>query len=361
MFAGGGYDRVGVFDVCWSEVPKLWVQQGLPTQPVIENGREVTKPVDLGAHLGFDLQFAGGWLDPKPIRGFEEVLEEADEWIVKRNGAGAAFKFWKHKSGTPEHIDFQMSSREIWEQRYRPHLLEVDRERFKLDEDRANYARWRAAGKWTYFGHWYIWELARASLGDLNFYQSLILDPGWIHDFNRVYTDFIRAHYQLLFSEVGLPDGIWIPEDLGFKGRLFASPATLKSLFFPYYAEIVQWYHDRGLPVVMHSCGNITEALPLIVEAGFDALNPMEVKAGCDIFDMARRYGNRLVFVGGFDVRILETNDRDTIQGEVGQWIDRLKALGARFLFGSDHSITPRVNYDSYRWALDAYREHMWF
>jgi hypothetical protein len=33
------------------------------------------------------------------------VLEETDEWEVKRNGSGAALKYWKHKMGTPKHID----------------------------------------------------------------------------------------------------------------------------------------------------------------------------------------------------------------------------------------------------------------
>jgi uroporphyrinogen decarboxylase len=189
-------------------------------------------------------------------------------------------------------------------------------------------------------------------------YESLALDPGWIHDFNRVYTDFFKMHYRHLFEEAGLPDGIWVYEDLGYRNGLFASPRTLERLIFPYFAELVDFFHGWGLPVILHSCGGVTQALPLIVDAGFDALNPMEVKAGCDLFAFAERWGDRLLFVGGLDVRILETNDRAVIERGVADLLEGMKARGARYVFGSDHSITPRVTFDSYRYALDVYRKH---
>ena len=39
--------------------------------------------------------------------------------------------------------------------------------------------------------------------------------------------------------------------------------------------------------------------------------------------------------------------------------VEGMKARNARYFFASDHSITPLVSYDSYRYALDVYREHM--
>jgi hypothetical protein len=36
-----------------------------------------------------------------------------------------------------------------------------------------------------------------------------------------------------------------------------------------------------------------------------------------------------------------------------------MKKRGARLLFASDHSLPPTIRYDSYRYALDVYREHM--
>jgi len=356
LLRGGAYDRVGLYDHWWPETTRLWVRDGYPV--TAQDGAEPV-PADPVVMFGYDMRPCGGWFDVNPHIGVNEVVEETAEWVVTRNGSGAALKFWKHKSGTPEHIDFRMTSREVWERDYRPHLIEPDRRRVNTEAARVAIEAGRADGRWCFFGGIHVWETMRQAMGDVCMYESLVLDPGWIHDYNRVYTDLNKWCYQVLFDEVGLPDGIWLYEDLGYRNGLLASPRVLSELVFPYYAEMVAFFHDRGLPVVLHSCGGITQAVPLIVDAGFDALNPMEVKAGCDLFALAERYGDRLAFCGGLDIRILETNDRAAVERGVRDIIEGMKRRGARFLFGSDHSISPRVRYDTYRFALDVYRECM--
>ena len=81
---------------------------------------EEGKPADTVDHFGFDMVGCGGWFDWHAERGVKDILEETDEWKVVRNGSGAALKWWKNKSGTPEHIDFTMTSREVWDREYRP-------------------------------------------------------------------------------------------------------------------------------------------------------------------------------------------------------------------------------------------------
>jgi len=387
----GDIDRVGIWEGFWAETLGMWVEQGYPAQMVAEGEetagpaeprrvivshifpsflweKETARPESPYKHFDLDMHHCrAGYFDTDPIVGYQEILEETDEWIVKRNGAGAAFKYWKHKSGTPEHVDFLMTSREVWERDYRSHLLQTSRERLEtgswktttLEVDKRELEWGRAANKWCFYAHVFVWETMRQSAGDICMYESLILDPGWIHDFNRVYTDFFKAHFQLVFEEVGMPDGIWLGEDLAYRNGLFASPETLRKLYFPYLAELTEFFHSYDLPVVLHCCGNITQALPLIVEAGIDAVQPMEIKAGCDPFAFAEQYGDRLAFVGGLDVRFLETNDPGVIEREVTRLVEGMKARGARYVFQSDHSITPRVTYDSYRYAVDVYRKHM--
>ena len=96
----------------------------------------------------------------------------------------------------------------------------------------------------------------------------------------------------------------------------------------------------------------------MLLEAGFVGLNPMERKAGCDPVELAGAYGEQLIFIGGFDVRIFETNDRDLIAAEIKTLLNKMKRLGAGYIFGSDHTITPRVQYDTYQFVLGVFREH---
>jgi uroporphyrinogen decarboxylase len=380
LLRGGRAPRVGLVDYPWKDTVAAWVEQGYPTRVMHkevgesrwrrEDGRwveaevagEYEEPVPPWEHFGYDMVGIGPYFDIMPLRGYDELVEETDEWDIRRNGAGAALRYWKHKSGTPEHVDFRMVTREIWERDYRPHLLELDPERVESEEVQKNLAQAQQAQVWTHFGHMFVWEIMRQSMGDVTLYESLLLDPDWIHDYNHVYTDFFKQHFAYMFEQAGMPDGVWLYEDLGYKNGLFASPQVLAELIFPYYKEMVGFFHSYDLPVVLHTCGSTALALPMIVEAGFDGLNPMERKArDNDPFTFAEKYGDEIAFIGGLDARVFETNDKETIQREVKTYIEGMKARGARLVFASDHSISTNTRYESYRYALDVYREHMMY
>ena len=380
LLRGRPADRVGLMGSPWADTLAAWVEQGYPTRMVHKeageqrwcrkDGRQVDvkvageyeEPVPPWEHFGYDMVFLGGWFDIQPLRGHSELVEETDEWEVRRNGAGAALKYWKHKSGTPEHIDFWMTSREIWERDYRPHLLELDPQRVDLDPIRKQMRRAEKAHVWTHLGHLFVWEIMRQSMGDVTMYQSLILDPGWIQDFNRVYTDLFRAHFGYILEQVGKPDGVWLYEDLGYKNGPFASPKVYRELIFPYYREMTDFFHGYDLPVILHTCGSTAQVLPQIIEAGFDAVHPMERKAkDNDPFAFAEQYGSQIAFVGGLDARVFATNDKETIRREVTEYVEGMKARGARLVFASDHSISTNTHYESYRYGLEVYREHMMY
>ena len=355
--------RVGLREVnIWPDTIRAWLEQGYPVQEVVsETGQVTTEPFDWRDCFGYDMVIVGGLFNLLPWPDCREVLEETEDWIITRDGAGAVLKQWKHRSGTPEHIDFHMTSRDVWEREYRAPLLEVDRNRVDIEGAKRELERRRSQGLWTFYQHQSIWETMRQTMGDICMYTSLALDPDWIHDFNRVYTDFFKAHFKLLFDEAGLPDSIRLCEDIGYKNGLFCSPKMLEELIFPYYQELVDFFHGYGLPVEFHTDGNITRALPLITDVGFDILNPMEIKAGCDPLKYAETYGDRLAFIGGLDARVLELGERDVIRQEVSRLIEGMKARGARYVFGSDHSISPLVKYEDYLYTLQVYREHMWY
>lgn len=348
-------DRVGLVDYPWGDTLTKWVGQGYPTKT---DGSPIS-PVD---HFGFDLAGCGGSFKRKAKLVDDEVVEETEEWKVVKDGNGAFLKWWKNKSGTPEHIEFSMTDRGIWEDEYKPHLVGSARRRVTsemIESTRRALGEQRDKGNWTHFGHQFIWENMRGALGDICLYESLLLDPEWIHDYCRVNTDLYKECFALLLEEAGVPDGIWIYEDLGYKENLFCSPRVLGELIFPYFAELVEFFHGYDLPVVLHTCGYTEPALDLIVEAGFDGLNPMEVKAGNDPLRIATRYASQLAFVGGLDARILESGDRDIIRNGVVELIAGMKERGARFVFASDHSISTNVDYVDFLFALEIYRENM--
>ena len=370
-------ERAGLKDIIWTDTVWKWEEQGYPhtkdtrtvTKTVTEDGREVEREVEEeyeravypSDHFGFDIVGVGGGVGFAARFEPSELLEETDEWTVTRSSSGAVTKNWKRKSDTPEHIDFHMTTREIWEEHYRPHLLDIDRRRIDVPGTKKSLERCREDGFWTFFGNSLIWEGMRGSMGDFTMYQTLVLDPDWIVDYNRVYTDLYIAHTKLLLEEAGVPDGVWLYEDLGYNKGLFCSPQILADLVFPFYKEVVDFFHSYGVSVLLHSCGGVGEAMDMIVDCGFDALHPMEVAAGNNVLDYAEKYGDELVFCGGLDKRIIETGDRELIRSEVTAFMNGMKERGARFLFGSDHSISTLVDLPTYEFVVEVYRENMYY
>jgi len=340
-------DRMGLYEHFWPEtLNEVWPGQGYPS------GQSPETIFD------YDIAGCGGWFASESFLGRNDLVAETDEWRVVRDGRGASLKYWKHKSGTPEHIDFEVTTPERWAE-YREPLLAFDRARLgDTGAARTAIQTAREGGKFAVLGNLFIFELLRGTLGDQNFLPALLIEPEWIRDFCQVYLDMFRTHYEVLFREAGVPDGFFLYEDFGYSNGLFCSPKAMRELIMPYERELVGFLHDYGLPVILHSCGDVRKALPLIVEAGFDCLQPMEAKAGCDVVEIAREYGNRLAYMGNINVVPLGTNDRGAVHGEIVPKLTALREMRIPYVFHSDHSIPPTISYDTYCYAIDLLREH---
>ncbi len=116
-------ERMGVYEHWWEETLRdAWPDQGYP---------EGAAPEDV---FQYDIENCGGWFNTEPFHGTMDVLEETEEWILRRDGRGATLRYWKGKSGTPEHVDFAVTDWDTWK-RYREPLLTLDPSRLGDIED----------------------------------------------------------------------------------------------------------------------------------------------------------------------------------------------------------------------------------
>jgi uroporphyrinogen decarboxylase len=341
-------DRVGLYDHYWPETRRdYWVNEGYPE-------------ADLSPSEFFDYDIVETWPvpDPGPLKGTDGVVEESDEWQIYRNGYGAVLKQWKHKSGTPEHVDFTIKTREDWD-RAKDSLLALDLDRLDVEGAAKLLADAERDQRFSCFGFPYCIELMRGTIGDMVMLPSLLLEPDWVHDMLRRWTDFFKMHFAHVLDTVGRPDGIWIYEDLGFTNGLFASPKTIGELFLPYYKEMVGFFkNDYGLSVLIHTCGDIREAVPIIIEAGLDCLQPMEAKAGVDVLELADTYGNQIAYMGNINVQVLETNDRAKVRDEVMRKMGGMIERRLPYTLHSDHSLPPDIRMATYQYMLELHAEH---
>jgi uroporphyrinogen decarboxylase len=182
--------------------------------------------------------------------------------------------------------------------------------------------------------------------------MGMAIDPDWVKDMANTYAELTINLMEILFEKEGKPDGIWLYEDMGFKGRPFMSPDMYREIIQPSHKKTIDYCHSQGLKVIMHSCGFIEPLLPGMVEAGIDCLQVIEIKAGMDLIRIKKNFGDKIALCGGMDARNLVANDLDAIKAELKEKIPAAKE-GSGYILHSDHSIPDTCNYETYRYFVD--------
>jgi uroporphyrinogen decarboxylase len=78
----------------------------------------------------------------------------------------------------------------------------------------------------------------------------------------------------------------------------------------------------------------------------------MEAKAGMDLVDLKKKYGDKIAFYGGIDIRALETNDKAVVEAELLKKVP-VAMEGSGYILHSDHSIPGSVSYETYKFFVE--------
>lgn len=332
-------DRIGVYEHFWDDTFRMWTQnQWLPRQ------------VNLEDYFGFDLQEFWAFNMVADLDWVDQVIDETEETVLKRDGNGALLRRHKLHDSTPEHVDYLVKDRQGWLEFIKPRLT-PDRRRINFEGYRAAKEQARQQNRFFVWSGVNVFELMHPICGHQYMLMGMALDPDWIKDMASVLSNLTIELQEILFAEEGCPDGIWYYEDMGFKQHPFISPRMYRELIQPAHERTVGWAHSQGLPVIMHSCGFVEPLLPGMLQAGIDCLQVIEVKAGMDLLRLYQNFGDRLSFMGGIDVRVLYDNDRQKIDAELNAKIPFVKN-GFGYILHSDHSIPYNVHPDTYRYFI---------
>ena len=339
------YDRLPVAEDFWGDTITKWISEG-----------HLQKDESLIEHFDLDLDRDGlvnCYADP--MFGLEK-LEENDNTVLYLDGNGAQLRQHKRHASTPEHVSFRIKDTKSWEAFAKPRLLMTELCRIPFDTYRK--ARAASLDKRRYFmsDAFGPFEMMQRAVGHEVLLLNMALDPEWIQDMVTTYAEFNIRHWEILFKRERLPYGTWIAEDLGYKFKPFMSPAMFEEILMPGYRLMFDYLHAQGLKVIMHSCGFIEPLLEMLIEAGLDCLEAMEFKAGMDLPHLFKKFGDRLVYFGNIDMRVLESNEKDAIKKELEDKILPVIRNGGRYILHSDHSISPKVEYDTFRHYLDMAR-----
>ena len=183
-------------------------------------------------------------------------------------------------------------------------------------------------------------------------YMAPLLYPDYVNEVFERGTVKTIENLKLYWEEFGEEiDIIYIcGTDFGTQNGPMISPDLFSKMYLPYYRKINDWVHaNTTWKTLKHCCGGIYEIMPLIIESGFDALNPVQCTAkGMNPQKLKQEFGCDIVFWGGgIDTQtILPFGSPQDVRRQVLERLEIFSA-GGGYIFGTVHNIqanTPIAN-----------------
>jgi len=332
---GGIPDRVGRYEYFWEETLERWKTEGMPDNAA---------PND---HFGLDLH-----LLPRPDLSFrfpEELVEETEEYVTRRDSNGVLVKRIRHGEGhPPQCLDYKLKGAEDWFAF--KELLTSTAGRIDPATP-ADYAVARSKGKFVVFNANESFIPSWNAVGQVKILMMMAEEPDVVRDMFEAYATLLISLAESMRGSGIDFDGAWLRGDMAYhKGPMF-SPAMYDALLFPAHRRLCDYFRSVGKPVMLHTDGRIDMMIPRYIEAGFCAIHPLEAKCDQDVRVLKEIYGSRITLFGNIDARKL-SGTREDIEEEVRGKVT-VASKGGGYIFHSDHSIPPTVSYANYLYALE--------
>lgn len=189
-----------------------------------------------------------------------------------------------------------------------------------------------------------FWQM-REWLGMENLCILMVDDPAWILEMANFWTTFVSDVLSFILERVAL-DSVGISEDMAYKAHSMISPAMVHQFLMPSYTIWAPQIFASGCPIIdMDSDGDVTELIPLWIEAGINVCDPIEVAAHNDIVALRKRFGHKMAYRGGVDKRAIAAGG-STLQAE----LDRLSPVveSGGYIPSCDHGVPPDVSWDNF-------------
>lgn len=334
----------------WGETLDRWHCEGLPP--------EINEIMSASLFFGTDpqLPFVIGDSDQPGFYPLfdEEIIEQNDDYIVKRDKAGSVVRVLASGESTiPAWLESPVKDRETWD--------DVKQRLDPASPGRLEQALWMLGLPEGI--DWPLWAYITGLFGthrQLLGFTPLVLayrrQPELLHEIARHWVHFWKEVIGKI-SESRRPDAIYIWEDMCYKNGPMIGPRAFDTFMSPYYRELVGFMRNElGVQIVaVDTDGDLTVLIPKFVKAGVNMLLPWEVQAGMNVLEVRSNWPRDFAIWGGIDKRALHS-DRETIKSEVMRVVPPMLRQGG-YIPAIDHLVPPDVSLENWNYFLDLVRD----
>ena len=200
-----------------------------------------------------------------------------------------------------------------------------------------------------------LFERAWSLRGFDTFLMDLALDP----DFAAELLDRIVAIQLVLirrFLDLGV-DGVYFGDDYGAQKSTLMSPRMWRRLIKPRLARLFAPISEAGLPILMHSDGDIAPILPDLVEVGLTTLNPVQPEV-IDQGWLRETFAGKLAFYGGISTQtVLPYGTPAEVKAAVLAAARTLAPDGTGLVIAPSHRMMTDIPLENITALLEAFGE----
>ena len=200
-------------------------------------------------------------------------------------------------------------------------------------------------GDWSPF-----WHDAIDLLGMENMCMKMYDAPDVVDAVMQHMVDYYAAVSRNIFDAAAdAIDIFFIGNDLGSQTGPLLGPDLFARFVLGHLKRLIDLGHDYGLKVQLHCCGGFRPLIPMLIDAGLDALHAVQpCCGGMDLAALKADFGGQIVFNGAIDSHhVLIEGTPETVRRDTRAVLDVMMP-GGGYVAGASHDTileeTPVAN-----------------
>ncbi|MCL5986345.1 MAG: hypothetical protein M1371_07240 [Actinobacteria bacterium] len=222
-----------------------------------------------------------------------------------------------------------------------------------------NFSEWERDLK-KHSGEFLVWPSGYAGiyergyhiLGFEEFMVNIALNPKVIEDILDKITD-----YKIEVAKKLVKIGFKIAhsgDDFGTQKGGFFPDSMFENIILPRLKRHWEIFTSAGIPIMFHSCGDIMQYIPDLIDIGLKILEPCQ--PCMDLKYLKKEFGKDIIFYGGINTQILpylsEAETRDMVRETI-----RTLGKGGGYIIAPSQEIMNDVPIENIKAVVETIRE----
>jgi len=183
-------------------------------------------------------------------------------------------------------------------------------------------------------------ERAWSLRGMENLLADMVLNPRFVEElFERI----LAHHLALLDIVLDYDfDAVYIGDDWGQQKGLIMGPPMWRTFIKPGMRTMFDLIKRRGKYVCLHSCGDLRDILPELVDMGLDIYNTIQPEI-YDLEALKREYGRHLTFYGGISTQQFLPYASPAEVRDLARRVRKIMGRDGGYILAPTHAVTDDI------------------